>query len=341
MRGFRKKHRIATLVLFIAAAGGLWIGFSSSPGFLDGGEPSDEMVDNGVEGFHQRVNELEKARNLESLSSLEEKISVEEDRRKRYLEGKTLLSAESLIDALDEKGVEVGGGLKERLLSGDISSSDVELLQLHIATVLTEEESFYVELSQYTNFDEMHAAFKRREEATGLFYGTKMLAEPSAYRGASVGQIKAILDRGAILPDNVLSHLIRADNIALAEGLAELGYDINTDFQDEFSSMNGIEILARNYTYNPLDTDPREKANDIRRLADLGVALNVKDGTRDVLDIVLEASIKSNYAPSAHRLVTLAHSLIDMGVELDASHFQLLEKLEREKPNLYQEVGVQ
>ncbi len=255
--------------------------------------------------------------------------------------GGVLLSAESLLNALDENGVVLDNDLKERLILGDVSSNDVEILQLHIATVLTEEQSFYVELSQYTNFSEMHEAFKRREVTTGLFYGNEMLAEPATYKEANIEQIKTILDKGAVLPNDVIKHLIKADNLELAEDLVALGYDINLEFQDEFSSMNGVELLARNYTYNPLGSDPGKRANDIRRLSDLGVPLDVADGTRDVLDIVLDASVKTSYEPSARRLGNLARNLIDMGVELDASHFQLLEKLEREKPYVYREVWVE
>lgn len=331
------------VTFFLLSVGAVWVALF----YVDRAPDRDNFGGGDVgklEGYKWSRNdndeEPEKSREADSVSSLEEKIAVEERRRESYIEGKALLSAESLLNALGENGVVLDNALKERLISGDVSSHDVDLLQLHIATVLTEEQSFYVELSQYTNFSEMHEAFKRREVTTGLFYGNEMLAEPATYKEASIEQIKTILDKGAVLPHDVIKHLIKEDNLELAEDLVALGYDMNLEFQDEFSSMNAVELLARNYTYNPLGSDPGKRANDIRRLADLGVPLDVADGTRDVLDIVLDASVKSSYEPSARRLGNLARNLIDMGVELDASHFQLLEKLEREKPYVYREVWV-
>lgn len=271
---------------------------------------------------------------VESLSTLEAKYVKEHEFNVVEASGRKLLSGKLIYEMLIQRGVKIDESIKDRLKSESMTLEDIEMIDSDAAQFFTEEENFKMELKQYKNFGELKNVFEKRSHTTGVFYGTEMLNEPMAYRNMKFEDVKSLLDSGAVLPENVMEYLVYADNTDLVVDLKNAGYNIKTDYMEKLQSANAIELLVDGYAINPYTASANDQISKIKNLVNVGAPLKVDDGTRDALDRVLEGVVNQN-SEQAQKLLELAKNLHELGLPLEQSHFQLLEKISHKYPDLY------
>lgn len=268
--------------------------------------------------------------------SYEAKTEKELELNKIAAKGLQVLTGRRIYDKFVEKGAILDAQLADRILNETLTLEDWTILNMYLAELFPEEENFRAELSQYSNFHELKNAFDGRSKKTGLFYGSELLAQQGAYKDATLDDIEKLIDAGATLPDDAIYKMMVSDNIDLAIKLKNAGYNIKVDYIENFSSMNTIELQAESYAINPYKATAEEQINNIKKLIELGVPLEVRDGTRNALDFVLEG-VYNNDPDQARKLLALAVGLIDEGISVQQSHFQLMEKIKQKHAGLYDE----
>lgn len=248
--------------------------------------------------------------------------------------GVQVFSQKDLYDALIRNHANVDADMAIRMKNNNMTDYDWGMIEVFAAALLPANENFKIELTQYKNFEEIKRAFKRREQETGYFDGAGLLGEPNAYVGASFDEIKEIVDSGVRLPDDALVNMVYADNINLAEELIASGYSIRTDYLNKSKAMSAVEVLAEQYAINPYGKSAAQQFEKTRKLLALGVPMNINDGTRGVLDIVLEGAY--NYdGDIAEGLMQFAKDLNSSGAQLDDSGYEVLNKIKAKSPVLY------
>lgn len=245
-----------------------------------------------------------------------------------------VISQLELYEALIRNKAEIDPDMELRMKNNAMTAADWEQIDIYAASLLSTEENFKIELSQYKDFAQLKNAFESRANETGYFYGTDLLSQPNAYIGATFEDVKKIIDSGARLPDDFLKKAVYANNLDLAIKLEAAGYNFNKSFIDTNKSMNAIESQVESYAINPFGSSPEEKINNIKKLIDIGVPLKIKDGTRDALDLALQGAYLHDGA-EADSLMFLAKNLHSLGIELEDSSYELLEKIKNKNPELY------
>lgn len=266
--------------------------------------------------------------------SIKGKAAKELELNKIAAAGLEVFSDKKSYEILMQKGAKIDPLMAERMQTEKMTAEDREIVNILISELFSEEQNFKVELKQYNGFDELKNAFDKRSKVTGLFYGTDLLKEPMAYKGAKFEDVKKLLDSGASLPDNAIDHMIFAGNIDLAVELKKSGYNVGVNYNDKFRSMNPIEMQAESFAINPYTASLEEQTSTIKQLLDLGASLKVDDGTRDALDIVL-GGVNNQNPDQAKVLLGLAKNLHELGIPLEQSHFQLLDEINHKYPDLY------
>ncbi len=268
-----------------------------------------------------------------SAFSFYEKQSREAELNKLANEKQEKILPRELYDALIRRGAVVDKDMALRMQTNSMTASDWSKIDIYAAELLSEEDNFHIELWKYKNFDEISSAFEQRKIKTGVFYGTDLLNEPNAYRGAKFGKIKEIIDSGAMLPEDFIKKAVNAGNIDLAIQLKAAGYNVNADFIDKHKLMNAIELQVENYALNPYGFTYEDGLNDIQKLIDLGVPLKVGDGTRDALDLALYGAYNQE-GEEAVKLIMLAKKLHDLGLPIEPSHEELIAQIKNNRPYL-------
>jgi hypothetical protein len=271
---------------------------------------------------------------INSEKSLEAKAAKELTLNRLAAADLTLMSDNLVYEFLIKKGAKIDSDMAKRMQAEAMTSQDREMVNIYFAQLFSEEENFKVEVEQYNNFDDMNDAFDKRTKASGVYYGNDLLKQPMAYRGIKFDDVKQLLDSGAVLPDDVMQHMIYSNNVDLAIALKNAGYNINVNYIDKYQSMNTIELQAERFVINPDLASAEEQINTIKKLVDIGVSVKVDDGTRDALDIVL-GGVSNQGIDQAKILLSLAKSLHELGIPLEQSHFQLLANIRNKFPDLY------
>ncbi len=267
-------------------------------------------------------------------TSIEAKYAKEMELNGAAAQDLKLFSDKKLYEMLVKRGAKIDADMAERMLNNEMTAHDWEMANIYVAELFSEEENFKIEVKQYTGFTELKNVFDKRSKNTGLFYGTDLLSEPMAYKDANIKDVAKLLNSGASLPDNLMEHLVFADNIQLAVELKSAGYNANINYVDKLRSMNAIEMLANNYAINPYVAPLEKQISNMQKLLDLGVTLKINDGTRDALDIVL-GGVTNQYPDQADALMGLAKNLHYLGIPLEQSHYQILEEIKNKYPDLY------
>lgn len=268
---------------------------------------------------------------------LREKLTLEDKKLKEIELSKSLKEEFSQIDlynALIQNNAEIDPDMALRMKNNVMTAADWDKIDIYAADLLSTEENFKIELSQYKNFEEIKNAFSKREKETGYFYGTDILNEPNTYKGASFEDIKKLIDSGATLPEDALNKILYAGNLDLAVALKEAGYNINSSYIDKSNSMTAIEVQIENYAINPFETSVDEQLKNIKKLVEIGVPLKVFDSTRDPLDIALEGAYNHS-GKEADALMRLAKNINSLGIPLEFSGYEILEKIRIKNPELY------
>lgn len=248
----------------------------------------------------------------------EEKLGMEKKLNVLAVEKYDLkeMSGAALYHALLEKGAVLDDDIKQRILNEKFTEKDWEYILSYMAQLSTEEENFKIEMASSSNFSELKKRVEARAEKTGLFYGDMMLGQSGMYKDAAVADVLALLREGAILPDNAMEYMVNQDNIDLAVALNKEGININTDYIDEFRSMNLFEMHADKLAINPFSASIDHKLQELDKLSSLGVPIKLNDGTRDALDIVLFAAVKHDKAEAA-KLLQYALKVNQMGIPVE------------------------
>lgn len=267
------------------------------------------------------------------------KLSVKEKELKEaeLVASKTeVITQIALYESLIRRGAEVDPDMALRMKNNAMTAADWDTIDIYAASLLSAEENFKIELSQYKNFEQLKKAFEKRAGETGLFYGTELLNESNTYKGITFDEVKSLIDSGASLPEDFLSKAAYANNLDLAVKLKAAGYNFNSDFIDSYKWRNAIEAQVESYAINPFGSSAGEQLNNIRKLIDLGVPLKVSDGTRDPLDFALQGVFNHDGA-EAESLMLLAKNIHTLGIGLEDSSYELLEKIKNKNPLLYEQ----
>lgn len=238
-----------------------------------------------------------------------------------------VLSPKGMYEELVRRGVKVDEELAVRMKNNVATPDDWREVSILISAIMSEEESFKVELSQYNNFNDLKRVCEERSKSTGIYYGNELLKHENAYVGASVNDIAEILNNGASLPEDAVLLMARSNNLTLALDLQKKGYAVDVSYIDKYKNQNILEAYVENYSIY----DDGKALETIDHLLQLGVALKVDDGTRDPLDYVL-----TNITPdNAESRFSVAKKLLDAGLTLEDSHNELLNELKISNPEIY------
>lgn len=307
-------------------------------------QKEESFSENSHADFYDPMVDIENVSNVffhgEVIASVEKtkvKLTVESKKEREAeiaKEGEKGITQQELYDALIRKGADIEVDMALRMQSGSMTVSDWEKIDIYAAELLSEDDNFKIELLEYHNFYELNEVFEARMKKTGVFYGTEMLREGNAYKGADFESIKRLIDAGAILPEDFIAKVTCADNLDLAMRLNAAGVSINSGFVDKATSMNAIESQVEAFAINPYGSSAEQKIDKVQKLIDLGVPLKLNDGTRDALDLALQGASEHDEI-EANKLMILAKSLHDQGILLEPSHYQLLDKLKYKHPILY------
>lgn len=298
-------------------------------------EVEEELNNASLESISFYAQGHENTLDMENISlSYDNKVAKEKKLNIEASRNINVFSEESRYLMLVSKKLDLPSELLQRVRAGSTTYEDEKLIQLLISSTLTEEENFDLEIKQLESFKALKAATDKRGILTGLFYGNAILNEGITYRDAAVEDIEEIIKSGAELPGNVLQKIIAMDNIDLAVDLHKKGFSLNVGHVDELTSITPIEMIADLYVIHPYDS-PKAVADKINKLIGIGVPIKINDGTRDPLDFVLAGALTKN-GEGAENLIQLAIELNKMGLQLDVSHREILEKLKIMQPMLFE-----
>jgi len=263
-----------------------------------------------------------------NLMSIDDKIDNEELMgRKKVLsdnDGKEVIFSDAfLLDRLLAAGVDVPEDLAERMKTGRLTKEDENDISILVFSIRTEEEAMF---DNATDFSDLRMEAKKMEEATGEFYGSRMLEHSLAYKNATYDDLAEIFEEGGELPDNALTLMVYQDNLELAKELKEVGYSIGENHVNPYNGMTAIEEYA-----NGLAIFPGGDGLDgsVRRLSDLialGVPRQLDDGTRDAIDILLQGAVHQS-REDAEILLRSSQFLLKNGFDITRSHIELMEKV--------------
>lgn len=261
--------------------------------------------------------------------ALAEKMAKELELNKYAMNQEALISAKTIYEKLIERGAVIDRELEGRMMKDGVTADDWREITILISDFLSVDESFNVELSQYSNFQELKRAFDERRKSTGRYYGNELLAQESAYKDATVADILGVLNTGAVLPEDAALLMMRSNNLALISDLQKAGHAVDVNYMDKYQSQNLLEAYVASYSIY----DDGRAIETIDQILQLGVPVIVNDGTRDPLDYVLANVTPSNAASR----FSVAKKLMSSGLVLGASHNELLDQLKINNPDLYKE----
>lgn len=266
-------------------------------------------------------------------SAFKEKVEMESFLNSEAAKRIAVYSHEKRYSLLLGKKFDLPEDLLLRVKKGEATYEDEKLIQLLLAASATDEENFWLEMKDQKSFHDLKKIVDMRYKNTGTFYGNELLKEGVTYRDASVDEIVSILDDGAQLPENALFQMVAMKNVDLAVDLHKKGIALNADYVDPLSTQSSIEYLIELYSISPYESV--KLIDDVKKLIEIGVPLNMKDGTRDVLDIMLERAVIHDENMS-EQILNSAVELNNVGIFLENSHLELLDNLRYTHPNLYE-----
>lgn len=316
------------LILFVGAAfyfGGAWsLGFA---GFVSGQQEVNADLDIIASNKEADLSSnVESAKVTESNTAFSKKLAKELELNERAAAQGVIFSSRNVYEKLMQRGARIDKDLADRMMADTVTVEDWRVIGILISETLTAEESFKVELSQYSSFQELKRVCDDRQRLTGSFCGDELLQQEVTYKDATANDILDVLKAGAVLPENAALLMMRANKLGMISDLQREGYAINVNYVDPYRGQNLLEAYIESYSIY----DDGKAIETIDQLLQLGVPLSVNDGTRDPLDYVLANITPEN---SASRF-SVAKKLINSGASFGASHSELLLHLKETHPEL-------
>lgn len=186
----------------------------------------------------------------------------------------------------------------------------------------TEEADFLTSLTVMTDWDEIKQQVTLRRDVTGQNYDDLLLTVGLAHGKITTEEIESIAVTGRELPNNTIHQLARHGRIDSIADLADRGLLVDLNYQDPVTGTNAIGVLVQNIGYFPSEYEPKEAADALRKLIELGIETKPQNGTLDPLDYALMAN-RSN----AHLKLVLTEVLLEQGLPIEESHREQIARM--------------